>query len=713
MSNTPVEYEKLLKEYQQLQLRVTQFSNVEQELINTRDRLDQELVLYKRLNRFNTDALKDIPYEKLLQLGVEAIVDILETESSIVYIQKKERESEEDVLHRFHCEGLGIDKSLLESTEAEIIALSEDLSPNKAHFLTTEKLQNYSFFDKFSRGLFFHFEDQELGIKGFFLGLISKEHDPIYKSIHSRQETIFTVFAQQFLSLISNRKKSKKIKAQFDQIERSEREMKKLSLIATKTVNGVIISDSYGRIEWINEGFTKITGYTLEEVRGKKPKDFLQGPNSQKETLITIREALQKKNSVDVTLINYTKKKEPYYNQLQITPVFDNEGNHIHFIALQRDITSEINSRQEILNINSRFELITKKAKMGIWELDVVNDKAIWNDIQYQIYGAERRNLGKDFFSYWSSFLHAEDKERVIKKANDFLQSQEEILEDEFKIMRGDDGEVRTLKTLLISERSAYGKLLRVVGTTTDITDIKQFENSLILKNEELKKINAELDNFVYSVSHDLRSPLLSVKGILSLVFKSGTLNEKNTSLLKMAETSVLKLDDTIQEILEYSRNSRLEVVSEKIQIKNLVQSIYDDLKYSTSDKINCLIEVNGVEEIISDASRIKILLSNIIGNSFKYHRNNIDNPFIKFELFREENHIVMKISDNGEGIAEKNIDHIFNMFYRASNKVAGTGLGLYICKEIINKINGSISVSSKINQGTTFTIYLPIKPVN
>jgi signal transduction histidine kinase len=196
-------------------------------------------------------------------------------------------------------------------------------------------------------------------------------------------------------------------------------------------------------------------------------------------------------------------------------------------------------------------------------------------------------------------------------------------------------------------------------------------------------------------------------------VFKSGTLNEKNTSLLKMAETSVLKLDDTIQEILEYSRNSRLEVVSEKIQIKNLVQSIYDDLKYSTSDKINCLIEVNGVEEIISDASRIKILLSNIIGNSFKYHRNNIDNPFIKFELFREENHIVMKISDNGEGIAEKNIDHIFNMFYRASNKVAGTGLGLYICKEIINKINGSISVSSKINQGTTFTIYLPITPVN
>ena len=80
MSLPSVEYEKLLKEYQQLQLRVTQFSTVEQELINTRDRLDQELVLYKRLNRFNTDALQDIPYEKLLQLGAEAIVDIFETE---------------------------------------------------------------------------------------------------------------------------------------------------------------------------------------------------------------------------------------------------------------------------------------------------------------------------------------------------------------------------------------------------------------------------------------------------------------------------------------------------------------------------------------------------------------------------------------------------------------------------------------------------------
>lgn len=713
MSSQSVEYEKLLKEYQQLQLRVTQFSNVEQELINTRDRLDQELVLYKRLNRFNTDALKDISYENLLQLGVEAIVDIFETESSIVYVQKKEKESPEDILNRFHSEGLEIDKESLETTEAEIVGLSIALSPNKAHLLKTDILKNYSFFNKFSRGLFFHFEDNELGIKGFFFGLISKEYDPIYKQIHNRQETLFSVFGQQLLSLISNRKKSKKIKAQFDQIASSEREMKKLSLIATKTINGVIISDPHGKIEWVNEGFTKITGYTLEDVIGKKPKEFLQGPNTQKEALLKLGDALKNKNSIEVTIINYNKKKEPYYNQLQITPVFDNEGNHIHFIALQRDITSEVNSRQDILNINSRFELITQKAKMGIWELDIINDKANWNDIQYQIYGAEKRESDKDFFNYWSSFLHPDDKERVLQKANDFLQSNRETEEDEFKIIRGNDGETRRIKTLLISERSAYGKLLRIVGTTTDITEIKQFENSLILKNEELKKINAELDNFVYSVSHDLRSPLLSVKGILSLVFKSGSLNEKNAGLLKMAETSVLKLDGTIQEILEYSRNSRLEVKAEKIQIKDLVQSIYDDLKYSTSDKINCFVEVDGSEEIISDASRVKILLNNIIGNSFKYHRNKIDNPYIKFQLLREENNIVMKISDNGEGISEKNIDNIFNMFYRASNKVAGTGLGLYICKEIINKMKGSISVSSKINEGTTFTIRIPLLTEN
>jgi hypothetical protein len=151
-----------------------------------------------------------------------------------------------------------------------------------------------------------------------------------------------------------------------------------------------------------------------------------------------------------------------------------------------------------------------------------------------------------------------------------------------------------------------------------------------------------------------------------------------------------------------------LDVKAEKIQIKALVQSIYDDLKYSTSDKINCLIEIDGEEEIISDASRIKILLNNIIGNSFKYHRHDIDSPFIKFELFREGTEIVMKISDNGEGIEEKNIKSIFNMFYRASNKVTGTGLGLFICKEIVDKMEGSIGVSSKINEGTTFTIRLP-----
>jgi len=261
----------------------------------------------------------------------------------------------------------------------------------------------------------------------------------------------------------------------------------------------------------------------------------------------------------------------------------------------------------------------------------------------------------------------------------------------------------------ILPHSDVNGELEYVVISGIDITDLKKIQQDVLHKNEELKKINSELDNFVYSVSHDLRSPLLSIKGILSLIINSQEVNDKIVDYLKMAESTAVRLDGSIQEILEYSRNARMDLKPEEVNIIDMVNAIYEDLKFSAESTMQFISEIQEPSVIISDKARLNALLKNIIGNSVKYRRTNIDHSFVKFEMKHQRNNVVMEISDNGMGIAEKSISKIFDMFYRGTSSSMGTGLGLYITKEILNKLGGRVSVESKLNEGTKMTITLPI----
>lgn len=136
------------------------------------------------------------------------------------------------------------------------------------------------------------------------------------------------------------------------------KQIQKLSLIATQTDNAVIITDSKGKIEWVNDAFNQITGYSLEESRNKTPGSLLQGPRTEDDGRKTIREAIQKREKIEVTLINYRKNGEAYDAQIQIYPLFDSEGNHINFISLQRDVSETVRQNTEILNQQKRFRAI-------------------------------------------------------------------------------------------------------------------------------------------------------------------------------------------------------------------------------------------------------------------------------------------------------------------------------------------------------------------
>ncbi len=509
-------------------------------------------------------------------------------------------------------------------------------------------------------------------------------------------------------ALQTNIESSELISRQLDLIKKSEQELTKLSLIATKTNTGVIITDAHGRVEWVNDAFTKISGHTMEDAKGKKPKEFLQAKDLNHPSQQILHDKLSRKEFVEVIIPNLKKNGEVFINQLEVNPVFDEKGALINFVSLQRDVTAEKEQQNEILRINKRFDHITTHSGIGIWVWEIATNKVIWNDILIGLYGAVRSEVENDLYLFWRDSVHTEDREQVFANIEKLVSGELSIVNDEMRIIRKDNGELRYLKSLTFAERDEKGNLIQLLGSAIDVTEQRLLQNSLSQKNEELLKANGELDKFVYSVSHDLRSPLLSIKGLLSLVVAMPELDAKVSEYLGMAQKSVGRLDETIAEILEYSRNSRLNLNFETFDVKEMVLQIFESHKFIVEEGFDFKIDISGDSNIHSDRARMHTLFRNLIGNAVKYRRPGEDNQYVQFSLKRINGKIIMSVKDNGEGIPEYVKPKVFEMFYRGSTTGAGTGLGLYICKQIVEKLDGNLDLESEEKKGASFKVIVP-----
>ena len=264
--------------------------------------------------------------------------------------------------------------------------------------------------------------------------------------------------------------------------------------------------------------------------------------------------------------------------------------------------------------------------------------------------------------------------------------------------------------TTIVPLLDANKSITEFLAITTDITQRKEAEEKLKRQFVELEKTNSELDKFVYSASHDLRAPLTSVLGLIGLS-KMDTEDNQTLDYLDMMEKSINRLDGFVIDIINYSRNTRLEVQKEKIDFNLIISETFENLKYiDGADKIETKININEKTPFYSDKSRLRVIFNNLISNATRYHKPELDHPYVKVNVNASNEKVVIQVKDNGVGIDKKYIDKIFDMFYKISKNSLGSGLGLYIVRETINKLEGTISVESEIDKGCTFTIEIPNK---
>jgi PAS domain S-box-containing protein len=308
--------------------------------------------------------------------------------------------------------------------------------------------------------------------------------------------------------------------------------------------------------------------------------------------------------------------------------------------------------------------------------------------------------------------LGLQEKQRHMKMTDSFSDSDEKssflqllkgkgfIEEFEAKFQRWDESE--TWVSISASEVEVEGK------NTYDIIfrDISEFKENLL----ELQKLNFELDNFVYHASHDIRSPLRSLMGLIDILRTEKRPSEIH-KIIEMISGSINRLDKFVVDLLAMSRDSRQEEPSAvPINFMSEVNNSITNFHHVyTTKELEIRTKVIQWYPFHSDLTKIRIILNNLISNSIKYRKNSTEEySYINIDIVTSAANATIIIEDNGEGIAQDKMEKIFDMFYRASENSEGSGLGMYIVKNVIKKLNAELDVQSKEGEGTKFSIIIP-----
>jgi signal transduction histidine kinase len=232
----------------------------------------------------------------------------------------------------------------------------------------------------------------------------------------------------------------------------------------------------------------------------------------------------------------------------------------------------------------------------------------------------------------------------------------------------------------------------------------------LLHKVEDLTRTNNELEHMVYGVAHNLRSPLNSMLGLLDLARQEGEAASKNLKhYFQMMEESIRKLDGSVNDLLKYAKNTKKEITIEKIDFRSIIDEGIQQMKFIKGfDRIQALVEVHQSSLFYSDTHRIRAVINNLISNSIKYMDYSKSNPSIEINVEANKHKATLEFKDNGIGINAAYLSKVFTMFYRATSQNEGSGLGLYLVKDTIQRLGGTVHIESKEGDGTTFYITLP-----
>lgn len=461
-------------------------------------------------------------------------------------------------------------------------------------------------------------------------------------------------------------------------------------LISRHSLNGEFI--------YASPAIFTITGYSAEEVRSKFLRDFLH-PDDVSKVRQHVNSIILHNNS---NIFEYRfKRKDGEYIWIETSGkvIYDENNNPLEIVSVTRDATERILKDQRLKESEEQYRLIAENATDMITRHDILGFYNYISTSSYTLLGYAPEDLiGKNAYDY----LHNDDLNKVKLGMNEFLKIGLGIHTTSYRYKKKDGTYVWIESTNKLTFKENTGEIEGIISISRDITERKLFESKL---EEKIK----ELDTFIYRSSHDLKGPLASLQGLLN-VAKSEIHDIKANEYLNLIERSVNHLDNILMDLLNITRITQGSLKFTQLNLLKLIKDTIGSFENLNEYKrLEWLLDIDPNINLITDKSLINNILHNVIINSIKYSDRNKEHSFVKIFAKEVNEKLELIIEDNGEGIADELQKNIFDMFFRGNTKSSGTGLGLYIVKNAVEKLGGQIELKSKENKGSKFTITLPL----
>ncbi|MGZ3851359.1 MAG: PAS domain S-box protein [Flavisolibacter sp.] len=487
------------------------------------------------------------------------------------------------------------------------------------------------------------------------------------------------------------------------------------------TVEGVrdyaiFMLDTTGNIMSWNEGAERIKGYSANEIIGKHFSTFytsedLEDKKPERELRIALETGKYEEEGWRVR-----KNGSVFWANVVITALYNEQNKHIGFSKVTRDLTEKKMHEESLKQSEERYRsLVEQVTDYGIFMLDEKGRIISWNEGARRIKGYEQRDIiGK----YFSIFYPEEDilngkpaYELKVAKAEGKYE------EEGWRIKK--DGTLFWASVVITAIYNSKGIHIGFSKVTRDLTERKEAEKALResyeryrlladelrITNTELSYANQELEQFTSIVSHDLQEPIRSIKSFLQLI--NIKLNEEQyenlEAYIEKAMNAADRMKQLIQNLLHYSQLSKGDLVEETMKVEDIINEAVQNVR-SSIEKNNAQISIEtDVQTIHGDRVQLVQLIQNLLSNALKFTDKH--SPRIKVNAHHENGHVKFSISDNGIGIAENDLNKVFEIFRRLHTQKVypGTGIGLAICKKIVDRHRGRIWPESKPGKGTTF----------
>jgi PAS domain S-box-containing protein len=381
-----------------------------------------------------------------------------------------------------------------------------------------------------------------------------------------------------------------------------------------------------------------------------------------------------------------------------------NEELHSANEELQAQI-EELKEKDKTIQAYKEFERLLETLPQLVWTTNpyMTEGKAMYiNKRWYEYTGLSK---DKDFSDIYRECVPPEQQEALRERWQHCLATQEDF-ESEI-LLRRYDGAYRWHITKAVYTQDTN----HWVGTFTDIHEGKAFAQELEDKNKQLITINTDLDNFIYTASHDLKSPIVNLEGLSITLTKKLTakfsLDDEQNSILSMIANSINRLKSTIADLTQIAKAQKEDIEKEIVSVSQIVNEVTTDLDTLMQNNEVILHKKIEVDQLSIAPKNLRSIIYNLLSNAVKY-RSVERRPEIVIETKMQDKYILIQVEDNGIGIAENNLPKVFTMFKRFHTHVEGTGIGLYIVKRIVENGGGKIEVESRVSMGTTFKVYLP-----